>query len=167
MVTKCSTISLAVSVSLVESDQTWKVSTVKVRKVVHVKWAASRLIQQSGMCTQRRLRSAWASPVWSESSLPAWQKLESLATHWAHSEDYNQTGQMPRLIWVFAGRTVILLVLSWGGSNIVLIILVLIKKYGFAGHGMANSVNPDWPYNREHYDVAPFDWGKWKSSRHV
>ena len=24
---------------------------------------------------------------------------------------------MPRLIWVFAGRTVILLVLSWGGSN--------------------------------------------------
>ena len=27
-----------------------------------------------------------------------------------------QTGQMPRLIRVFAGRTVILLVLSWGGS---------------------------------------------------
>ena len=26
---------------------------------------------------------------------------------------------MPRLIWVFAGRTVILLVLSWGGSNLV------------------------------------------------
>ena len=26
------------------------------------------------------------------------------------------TGRMPRLIWVFAGRTVILLVLSWGGS---------------------------------------------------
>ena len=28
----------------------------------------------------------------------------------------DQTGRMPRLIWVFAGRTVILLVLSWGGS---------------------------------------------------
>ena len=25
---------------------------------------------------------------------------------------------MPRLIWVFAGRTVILLLLSWGGSNV-------------------------------------------------
>ena len=44
-------------------------------------------------------------------------KLGSLATQWAHSEDSNQTGQMPRLIQVFAGHTVILLVLSWGGSN--------------------------------------------------
>ena len=42
-------------------------------------------------------------PVWSESSLSAWRKLGSLATHWAHSEDPNQTGRMPRLIWVFPG----------------------------------------------------------------
>ena len=55
-------------------------------------------------------------PVWSEYSLPAWRKLSSLATHWAHSEDSDQTGRMLRLIWVFAGRTVILLVLSRGGS---------------------------------------------------
>ena len=38
--------------------------------------------------------------VWSESSLSAWRKLGSLATHWAHSEDSGQTGRMPRLIWV-------------------------------------------------------------------
>ena len=44
-------------------------------------------------------------PVWSESSLSAWRKLRSCPTHWAHSEDSNQTGWMPRLIWVFAGRT--------------------------------------------------------------
>ena len=43
--------------------------------------------------------------VWSESSLSAWRKLRSLATHWVHSEDYDQTGRRPRLIWVFAGRT--------------------------------------------------------------
>ena len=55
-------------------------------------------------------------PVWSESLLSAWRKLRSLATNWAHSIDSDQTGRMPRLIWVFAGRTVILLVLSWGGS---------------------------------------------------
>ena len=55
-------------------------------------------------------------PVWSESLLSAWKKLESLATHWVHNEDSDQTGRMPRLFWVFAGRTVILLVLSWGGS---------------------------------------------------
>ena len=36
-----------------------------------------------------------------------------------HSEDYDQTGRMLRLIWVFAGRTVILLVLSQGGSFVI------------------------------------------------
>ena len=55
------------------------------------------------------------TPVWSVSSLSAWRKLGSLATHWAHNEDLDQTGRMPRLIWVFAGCTVILLVSS-GGS---------------------------------------------------
>ena len=55
-------------------------------------------------------------PVWSESSLSAWKKLESLATHWAHREDSDQTEQMPRLIWVLAGHTFFLLVLSWGCS---------------------------------------------------
>ena len=51
-------------------------------------------------------------PVWSESSLSAWRKLGSLATYWVHSEDSDQMGRMPRLIWVFAGHTVTLLVLS-------------------------------------------------------
>ena len=54
--------------------------------------------------------------VWSESLLYAWRKLGSLATHWVHSADSDQTGRMPRLIWVFAGRTHTLLILSWGGS---------------------------------------------------
>ena len=57
--------------------------------------------------------------VWSESSLSAWRKLGSFATHWAHSEDSDQTGRMPRLIRVFAGHTVTLLVLSCCGSYTV------------------------------------------------
>ena len=44
-------------------------------------------------------------PVWSEFSLSAWRKLGSLATHWAHGEDSDQTG-----------RTLILLVLSCRSS---------------------------------------------------
>ena len=60
-------------------------------------------------------------PVWSEFSLSAWRKLGSLATPWAHSKDSDQTGQMPRLIWVFTGPTVILLALSWGGSIIAVL----------------------------------------------
>ena len=45
----------------------------------------------------------------------------SLATHWAHSEVSDQTVRMPRLIWIFAGRTLILLVLSCRGSNVMCI----------------------------------------------
>ena len=60
-------------------------------------------------------------PVWSESSLYAWRYLWSLATHWAHSEDSDQTGRMSRLIWVFAGRTLILLVLACRGSVIFIL----------------------------------------------
>ena len=66
-------------------------------------------------------------PVWSESSLSALRKLGSLATHWAHSEDSDQTGRMPRLIWVFAGRKVTLLVLSCRGS-------FLLKKFVLTIH---------------------------------
>ena len=55
-------------------------------------------------------------PVWPESSLSAWRNIGSLSTHWAHSEDSDQTGRMPRLIWVFAGCTPILLVSSCRGS---------------------------------------------------
>ena len=56
------------------------------------------------LCAQRKLRS--------ESLLSAWRNLGSIATHWVHSEDSDLTGQMSRLIWVFAGPTHILLVLS-------------------------------------------------------
>ena len=44
-------------------------------------------------------------PVWSESSLSAWRNIGPLTAYWAHSEDYDQTGWISRLIWVFAGRT--------------------------------------------------------------
>ena len=44
-------------------------------------------------------------PVWSESSLCAqWVAKGPMFLH-ADSEDSDQTGRMPRLIWVFAGRT--------------------------------------------------------------
>ena len=63
-------------------------------------------------------------PVWSESSLSTWRNLGSLATHWAHSEDSDQTGRMPRLIWGFARLTLIWLVLSCRGSFHVVFFLV-------------------------------------------
>ena len=57
-------------------------------------------------------------PVWSESSLCAQWVAKDPSFLYADSKDSDQTGRMPRLIWVFAGRTAILLVLSWGGSNV-------------------------------------------------
>ena len=54
--------------------------------------------------------------VWSESSLCAESVAKDPRFLPADSEDSGQTGRMPRLIRVFAGRTVILLILSWGGS---------------------------------------------------
>ena len=44
-------------------------------------------------------------PVWSELSLSAWRNIRSSVTNWVHNEDSDQTGQMPMLIWVFAGLT--------------------------------------------------------------
>ena len=54
--------------------------------------------------------------VWSESSLCAQWVAKGPKFLQADSEDSDQTGRMARLIWVFAGRTLILLVLSCRGS---------------------------------------------------
>ena len=43
------------------------------------------------MWVQRRLRSAWVSTQSDQSSMSSWRKLGSLATHWVHSEDSDQT----------------------------------------------------------------------------
>ena len=61
------------------------------------------------VCPAKTQISLGIHPVWSESSLSAGRKLGSLATHWAHSEDADQT----------LGAQAILLVLSWGGSIIL------------------------------------------------
>ena len=44
-------------------------------------------------------------PVWSESSLCTQLVAEDPSFLHADSEDSDQTGRMPRMIWVFAGRT--------------------------------------------------------------
>ena len=69
------------------------------------------------VCAQPRLRSAWASAQSDQSSLCAqWVPKDPSFLH-ADSEDSDQNGRTPRLIWVFAGRTLILSVLSCRGSN--------------------------------------------------
>ena len=53
----------------------------------------------------RRRISLGIRPVWSESSPCAQWVAKDPSFLQADSEDSDQTGRMPRLIWVFAGRT--------------------------------------------------------------
>ena len=68
------------------------------------------------VCAQRRFRSAWASTQYDQSLLCAQRVAKDPSHLHADSEDSDQTGRMHRLIWVFAGSTLILLVLSCPGS---------------------------------------------------
>ena len=61
-------------------------------------------------------------PRWSVSSLCAQRVAKDPSCLHEDSEDLDQTGRNPRLIWVFAGHTVTLLVLSCLGL------------FGIAGH---------------------------------
>ena len=57
----------------------------------------------------------------------------------ADIEDFDQTWRMPRLIWVFAGRTAILFILSWGGSNVLHVYTLDCIK-----HGLIRSPSEQW-----------------------
>ena len=64
---------------------------------------------EMSVCPAKTQISLGIRPVWSESSLCAqWVAKDPRFLH-ADSEDSDQTGRMPRLIWIFAGRTLILL----------------------------------------------------------
>ena len=63
-------------------------------------------------------------PVWSESSLSTqWVAKDPSFLH-ADSEDSDQTGRMPRLIWIFAERTCLFVgfVMRWLICNLKIIL---------------------------------------------
>ena len=62
-------------------------------------------------------------PVWSVFAVRM-KKAWVLSYPLSASKDSDKTGRLPRLIWVFAGRTLTLLVLSRGGSNVVCGVLI-------------------------------------------
>ena len=70
------------------------------------------------VCAQRRLRSAWASAQSDQSLRCALNGQLKTQAFFMWTAKTDQTGRMPRLIWVFAGRTVTLLVLSFRGSYV-------------------------------------------------
>ena len=89
------------------------------------------------MCPAKTQISLGIHPVWSESSLCAqWVAKDPSFLH-EDSKDSNQTGRMPRLIWIFAGRTLNLLVLSCRGSiywNGLFCLCFLLSCFGIYRH---------------------------------
>ena len=84
-------------------------------------------------------------PVWSESSLSTWRKLGSLATHWAQSEDSEQTGRMPRL-----------LVLSCRGSvkfAIILLVITVLKMHVMQNSYPEGCNSQQSPHQKDHFQV--------------
>ena len=77
------------------------------------KWAATWQNQQSGCAPSKDSDQSRLVRVFAVRLKKAWVLSYPFST----SEDSDQTGRMPRQIWVFAERIAILLVLSWGGSN--------------------------------------------------
>ena len=87
-------------------------------------------------CVQWKLGSDWAS---AQSSLSSqWVARNPSFLH-ADSEDSDQTGRMPRLIWVFAWRTLVFFVLSCRGSYTLSLMLISWKPHRFAIKGGALS----------------------------
>ena len=68
-------------------------------------------------------------PVWSESSLCTQWVAKGPSFLHADSEDSDQTGQMARLIWVFAGRTTTLLVFCHEVSQLTLCLWVCCSAF--------------------------------------
>ena len=87
-----------------DPDQTapsvWSRSTMFAH-ICLFKWAMTKLTKWH-VCPAKTQISLGIHPVWSESSLSAWRKLGSLATHWAHSEDWSDWADAqadPSLCW--------------------------------------------------------------------
>ena len=94
------------------------------------KWAAAWQNKQNELCVKPKLRPVWASTKSDQSSLSAWTSAGSLATQKACTAKNDQTGCMPRLIWVFAGHRVMLLILSRSGSNCLQLIFSDLDRIG-------------------------------------
>ena len=80
----------------------------------------SRLMTKQTKWYVRRAKTQFSlgtRPVRSESSLSAWRKIGSLATHWAKAKTLIRLGGCPGWSESSLGAYAILLVLSRGGSN--------------------------------------------------
>ena len=105
-------------------------------------------------------------PVWSETLLSAWRKLGVFATSWVHSKYSDQTGRIPRPIWVFAGRTChsVGFVMRWLGKfticstetmSCVRIMIRLCPLSTYVVHNLVFPLTGDVSIWQYHFNVLP------------
>ena len=94
-----SKIDLLVNLQAQASFLTWSLSGLNWYGPPHEK------TNKMTVCPANTQISLGIRPVWSESSLCAQWVVKDPSFLHAVSEDSDHTGRMPRLIWVFAGRT--------------------------------------------------------------
>ena len=87
-----------------------------IETLIWNKWIRTAILSIYHMSHNITKPTKWLYAQWRLRS--ARRNLGSLATHWAHSEESERTGRMSRLICVFAGRTLILMIFSCRGSHI-------------------------------------------------
>ena len=91
----------------------WHITLPAIWEVIHpresltlsINWAAACQNQQTDVRRVKTPISLGIRPVWSESSLCTHRVAKDARFLHADGEDSDQTGRMPRLIRVFAGRT--------------------------------------------------------------
>ena len=114
----------------------WK-TTPELSSNTHLIWAATRKNQQSDCAPSEDSDHPGHPP-----------SLRSLATYWANSQDSDQTGRMPRLIGVFARRTLILLSLACHGSFVIKHSVKLLKIRTPETFAVNNKIWKRWRYHR-------------------
>ena len=87
-----------------------------IEKTSHPNLSRDIIKPTKWLCAQWRLRSAWASAKPDQSHRCVLNGYLRIQPFFMQTAKTDQTGQMPRLICGFAGRTVILLVLTCRGS---------------------------------------------------
>ena len=108
--------------------------------------------------------------VWSKSSLCAQRVVKDPRYLHADNEDSDQTGRLPRLIWVFAGHTRTWLVLSCRGSFFISLGHFGVRNNKDRVAESLRTTDEEWQYSttvkwavsRENRAVTPC--GSWSSS---
>ena len=111
------------------------------------------------VCPAKTQYSLGIRPVWSESLACAQWVAKDPRFLYVDSEDSVQTERMPRLIWVFAGRTVILSVLSCRASDVLECLQIMLVVFADVSLNGAVSFRLIWCFIKSQFPRSLASFG--------